>query len=367
MPRIAVLRRVIGFTIFIICMPLGAAPSGTIAILSSTAGAKVRVNGEEVGVTPIEKAIERPPGRYRIKISKLGYLDYLEEVDLAAGVEVDVIADLVASGAVLSLHGAEGGLRARIDGEASGALPLELELSKGKHLVEVLQGERVVFARALVALPGMTFNYKVKGRGVDARELGRISVISSTEGAKVIVEGISVGTVPLDRPIEMPAGVWEVRVERRGFLSYAETVTIKAGDEVDVMADLVATSALLKVVGHFGSRVTVDGVEMGIVPFDGEISPGAHRVVVETPGAGKLIKEASLIAGQELRLTYRPTIFEKQPQKEPAQIGRDAWYRKWWVWTGAGVVVAGAVGTAVALSMDGQETPSSNHTISLGR
>ena len=133
------------------------------------------------------------------------------------------------------------------------------------------------------------------------------------------------------------------------------------------MADLVATSALLKVDGHFGSRVTVDGVEMGIVPFDGEISPGAHRVVVETPGAGKLIKEASLIAGQELRLTYRPTIFEKQPQKEPAQIGRDAWYRKWWVWTGAGVVVAGAVGTAVALSMDGQETPSSNHTISLGR
>jgi PEGA domain len=370
----SVLRRVAAFFIFMLCLPLAASPRGTITILSSTAGAMVRINGEDVGRVPIDDAIRRAPGRYRIKISKIGYLDYLEEIDLTAGGEVDVIADLVASGAVLSLRAGAPGLVARIDGEAAGSLPLERELAKGKHVVEVLQGDdgagekKIVFSRSLVALPGMTFNYTVKGRSADAKDLGRIAVISSTRGATVMVEGITVGTVPLAESVEMPAGTWEVRVERRGFLSYTETVTLKAGDEVDVMAELVATSAVLTVAGHFGSTVTVDGVKRGIVPFDGELTPGAHRVVVETPGAGKLVKETTLAAGQELRLTYHPAILAERedPSSGGASLRRGAWYKKWWVWTGAGVVVAGAVATGVALSMDSQGAPDADHTIALG-
>jgi hypothetical protein len=340
--------------------------NGTITVLAGTDGADVLLNGEKVGTTPLVDGLQVAPGRYKVKLAKPGFVDFVQEVDIEAGAVVDVIADLVASGGVVRLETRASGLVAYVDGRAIGPLPLDITVDPGKHLLEVKNGgERAVFKRSLFVLPGMSLTYKVKdAESVDKSQVAMVNVVSSTDGARVVVESIEVGLVPLGEPLEVPPGTYEVRVEKRGFMPYAETVTVAAGQSYDVFAELTASGAILKVSGHFGARVELDGVEVGIIPFDAEIPAGSHRVVVEVAGAGKLIKSVSVAAGETVQIDYRPSIATAAPVVATVESSRP-WYKAWWFWTGTGAVVAGGVATAVVLAMQGPQVPGSDHTIVL--
>jgi len=360
------IRSIVAFSILAICSPLLAQPNGSITVLSGTDGAEVRLNGEPAGTTPLADPIQCAPGRYKVKLSKTGFVDYVQEVDVAPGGSADVIADLVASGGVVHLESKARGLVAYLDGQAVGPLPLDLPVAPGKHRLEVRNGDaQAVFKRSLLVLPGMSLSYKVKDNGPgDKAAVATINVVSSTDGARVVVENIEVGLVPLGEPLEVPAGTYEVRVEKRGFVPYAETLDVEAGKSYDVFAELIASGAILKVAGHFGARVELDGVEVGMIPFDAEIPAGSHRVVVETEGAGKLIKSVNVAAGETVRIEYKPSLAVAAPAPAPAPVGRP-WYATWWFWTGTGAVVAGGVATAVALALKGPQVPGSDHTIIL--
>jgi hypothetical protein len=344
--------------------PAWSGESGQIFIISTTEGARVLVNGQTVGVVPMDDAIVRSPGRYAVSIEKAGFVTYAQTIDLSAGEEVDVMADLVASGGVLKLKGAKD-LTAYIDTVEVGPLPLEVVLPLGQHKVEVKYGGRIVLSKTLVVAPGKSFSFTAKApapRRVKKKErAGSIEVISSTRGAGVIVDGRKVGTVPLETPIGVPAGTYEVRLEKPGFLTYMQEVTVTPGETNEVFAELIGVKAILNVEGRDGARVVVDDKVMGVIPFSGALSPGKHRVEVFTPGASKLVRNVSVVAGDEVRLSYNPALASSSPS--PGASSGRAWYKEWWVWTGAGVVVAGGVATAVALSMGGIETARADHTL----
>ena len=337
---------------------------GQIYVISTTEGARVLVNGQAVGVVPMDDPIVRSAGRYKVSIEKAGFVTYTQSIDLTAGAEVDVMADLVASGGVLKLKGAKD-LTAFIDTAEIGPLPLEIVLPLGQHKIEVRQRDRVVFSKALVVAPGKAFSFAVKApkpRRVKKKErAGAIEIISSTRGAGVIVDGREMGTVPLEAPIGVPAGTYEVRLEKAGFLTYMQKVTVTPGETSEVFAELIGVKAILMVEGHDGARVVVDDKVVGVIPFSGALAPGKHRVEVFAPGASKLVRNVSVVAGDEVRLSYNPAI--ASAAKPSGAHTRRAWYKEWWVWTGAGVVVAGGVATAVALSMGGAETAKADHTL----
>ncbi len=361
------LRTMIVISILVTCGAALAQPPGSITVLSGTDQADVLLNGERVGTTPLADPLQVAPGRYKVKLSKTGYVDYVQEVDVEAGGSVDVIADLVASGGVVHLESKTAGLVAYLDGKAVGPLPLDLAVEPGKHLLEVRNGgTQPVFKRSLFVLPGMALSYKVKDNGpADKATVATVHVVSSTDGARVVVENIEVGVVPMGEPLEVPPGTYEVRVEKRGFVPYSETLEVQAGKSYDVFAELIATGAILKVSGHFGARVELDGVEVGMVPFDAEIPAGAHRVVVETEGAGKLIKSVSVAAGETVQIDYKPSLAMQAAGPAPVVASGKPWYTTWWFWTSTGAVVAGGVATAVVLAMQGPQVPGSDHTIVL--
>lgn len=65
---------------------------------------------------------------------------------------------------------------------------------------------------------------KLRGR------TGQLSLESNVTGAAVIVNGVSVGTVPLTGPIPVNPGVCEVRLEKTGYSPAREILTIAGGD-----------------------------------------------------------------------------------------------------------------------------------------
>jgi len=65
----------------------------TLRVRSSEPDALVRVNDRDVGPTPID--VRRPPGSYRVIVSKEGFIDYESDVSVKPGEQLDLSASLV--------------------------------------------------------------------------------------------------------------------------------------------------------------------------------------------------------------------------------------------------------------------------------
>jgi len=77
------------------------------------------------------------------------------------------------------------------------------------------------------------------------------------------------------------------------------------------------------------AAVTVDGVDVGVVPLDLSRPPGRYTVAMRSRGMLPYLTNVTLAPGQELNLEGLMT-------KERPSIAR-----KWWFWTSIGVVVTG--------------------------
>jgi hypothetical protein len=100
-----------------------------------------------------------------------------------------------------------------------------------------------------------------------------------------------------------------------------------------------STSGVLTIRSTAGATITLDGKERGMVPFEGEVAAGTHRVAIRKQGyephASSLVVRAN-----ESKLLERPL------EVIPGIASR------WWFWTGLGVLVAGGVVTGIALTTE---------------
>lgn len=166
----------------------------------------------------------------------------------------------------------------------------------------------------------------------------------SCAAARATVRGVEAG--PLPSTLRLNPGRAEVRVERPGFLSFAETVDLWPGKTTDVVVDLrpVPVFGRLTIVANpRGAGVVVDGERRGLAPIDLELAPGTHDVVLSAPRHADRRLTVSLSGNDARRLDV--TLAPSEPENVPITS-------RWWFWTGAGVLVAGAALAVVAVSVE---------------
>lgn len=126
---------------------------------------------------------------------------------------------------------------------------------------------------------------------------------------------------------------------RKGFANSVVTRSYRAGERSQLELSLDLLPATL----HIGSNrpravVSIDGIDVGVAPAELERPAGQHEVVVREPGYSPYVTRVSLSPGEETRLDAALA-----PEK-PSLFSR------WWFWTAAGVVVAGAAVTTYAVT-----------------
>ena len=78
--------------------------------------------------------------------------------------------------------------------------------------------------------------------------VGLLTIASLTRGAAVFVDDQEAGVVPLDGPLELSPGVSHVvRLQKRGYSTFVETIKLSAGEDREIEADLVPSGGVLKV------------------------------------------------------------------------------------------------------------------------
>jgi len=79
--------------------------TGTLRIRSNVEGAKVIVDGREVGESPIAAPITLEPGEHEIFVEKEGYLPFRGQVNVQAGADTTAYADLGDATEYRAIHG----------------------------------------------------------------------------------------------------------------------------------------------------------------------------------------------------------------------------------------------------------------------
>jgi hypothetical protein len=183
---------------------------------------------------------------------------------------------------------------------------------------------------------------KVAKSAVDqlGKKLGRLQLRCETTGAEVAVDGKTVGKLPLPGPLWAAPGSHQVSVTHEGFAPATETVETTAGAMTLVVIRLVPDAPPLPAMPPPASE------------------PAPEAPVPEVPAAPVPIPLPAPVPPPALDLSAQPT--EAPSEARPI-------YKTWWFWTGAAVVVAGAVTTAVLVARQGGSnvpgTPLGNHGV----
>jgi serine/threonine-protein kinase len=134
-----------------------------------------------------------------------------------------------------------------------------------------------------------------------------LSVLSRPEGARVQVGGRTLGLTPLERA-KLPAGSYEVSVEKKGYHPWSESVRIEAGETRTLSARLEAKEATLRIVSLYEGRgtwaaISVDGEQLGNThAATHRVKPGTYTVAARREGYRGEARQVTVGPGETQRV-----------------------------------------------------------------
>jgi hypothetical protein len=124
--------------------------------------------------------------------------------------------------------------RAAIDAAPAAPLPRLVELPAGKHHVAISADGFYPDERDVTILPGVTTPLELNLR----EQPGQLTV-EAESGSSVLIDGRTVGVVPLAHPIDVSNGHHALAVSRNGRQLFHEEITVDRGRPKTVIAPLV--------------------------------------------------------------------------------------------------------------------------------
>jgi len=218
---------------------------------------------------------------------------------------------------------------------ASGAAPFAHTLTTGEYAVKVEHPDYRTVEERVRIRPGKV--YVVIVEMSQGQFLGYLRVLSNVPGASVYVDDREVGAmgaIPFANPLA--TGEHHLWVEKPGYETVERDVELGLGDDITVSVDLerLPYGRLRAVSNVRGAKVYVDGEEVGVTPFEGNVDAGVHRVRLAADGMKDWEQDVDIERGQEtpIRVRLRPA---------PSRAGA-------WV---TAVLAAGFIGGGIAMGL----------------
>lgn len=131
---------------------------------------------------------------------------------------------------------------------------------------------------------------------------GWLSIRLAESGADVAIDGKSIGTSPVPALIRVAVGSHEVTITKDGFQPYVGHGEVTADGKAIVEATLAPQPKtghlVVRSAGPEPLRVTVDGVDVGATPWEGDLPPGVHQVGGRSSSATASAQPITINLGQ---------------------------------------------------------------------
>jgi len=219
--------------------------TGILSVLSSPAGASVRIDGVDRGETPYEGR-GFTPGTHLVELRREGYWDYRVQAIVAANQRTEVFTALepLPSPGRLIITSDPSGARVLLDGTIQALTPATLEAPPGIHEVRVeADGYREETVRAQVVSGNetpihVTLLPATPTPGSSLSPAGAVRIVSAPPGAAIIVDGEQRGVAP--RTVrDLATGEHQLVLTLPGYAPGRETIFVQAGETLFVNRTLV--------------------------------------------------------------------------------------------------------------------------------
>lgn len=278
---------------------------GAILVTSDLPEARVEVDGEARGVTPL--LVEGlPVGEHEVVVRGEGDAARDVSVTVRADAREVVHAELLPAPeppGTISVATEPPGASVLVDGEPAGETPLTLEgVAPGPHRLELSLDGFDAEERVVTVTSGERAELAVTLAPGTPRP-GRIVVTSDREDAFVIVDGLSRGRAPLTLERVAP-GEHTVRLQATDAAPFEEICVIRFGETCRVEGALRPMPVAVDVAARSGGRLVdatllVDGEPVGALPWQGELEPGTHAVEVRADGYAPHREALEIAAGAD--------------------------------------------------------------------
>jgi len=239
---------------------------GSLVVNSTPPGAMVRLDGRDVGTTPLEYDT-LVSGYHMVTLSSKLYLEKDDNFAISDGEAVTKQYDLVPNFARLNILGSPTGAEILLEGEEKVITQLPLVgqmLAPGIYKVKI--SKKGYRSSDDVALLDLNDNDTLL---VDLERLtGLLQVSSVPQGAKILLDGEEVGVTPAFLR-EVPTGFYRLQVDKSGFDVAEDSVSINVKELTNISWSLSAEGT--KVWQRERAFATV---KSAIIPGWGQFSSG---------------------------------------------------------------------------------------------
>ena len=187
------------------------------------AGATVRVDGTEVGVTP--GPVPVPSGEHRIEVKLAGYKAWRDILQVRAE-ETRVLPpiDLERADGLLSVRSSPDGAGITVNGTYRGTTPTELTLTPGReHRLRVFKIGFGALDRTVRVASGQETAVRFDLPALT----GNVTVTADPADAELWIDGARSGGV--NRTVTLAAMPHEIEIRKSGYAGYRKTVTPQPG------------------------------------------------------------------------------------------------------------------------------------------
>ncbi len=194
-----------------------------VTVESIPPGATVRVDGKEIGTTPLQATLDA--GRYLLAIEHPDYRDYETPITVRAGEPLKIgPVELGLPDGTLAVRTDPAGADVSVAGRYRGRSPLTLSLAPGvTHEVVVARAGYAPVERGIAVTSGEQASLVLKLEAI----LGDVTVRGEPADAELFVNGSARG--PANQTLSLPAAPQSIEVRKAGLATFATTVTPKPG------------------------------------------------------------------------------------------------------------------------------------------
>ena len=255
---------------------------GRLAVTTSPeVAAKIRIDGEDKGVTP-KTVRDLEPGTHNIGLTADRYQDYEQTVEIEGlDHEQSLQARLTPAWADVTLSSSPAAADVLVDDEKIGQTPLTAPILQGPHVIVVkLAGYKgwkkalTVTANQPLTLPEITL------QPADAV----VQISSSPAGAGVTVDGDYKGQTPLEVAL-MPDKTAVVKLFKQGYKETSRNIKVRSGDNRSLHIDLEGEIAAVEILADPpDAELYVDGAPAGRAAQVLKLTTREHRIEIRKRG-----------------------------------------------------------------------------------